>query len=225
MRRGAARGRRTARPERPAVARCIIAPDSAAATGDWGTIVDRMVRGDELRVRLTRTDTLIAGRSVEQLTQYYQGVRVWGGSVAGSSTAAAWCRCSAPSTRGSTSTSRRRSTAMPRGARARSASAARCCSPTPIPSSSSCRRTTDVPAGVDRRGHAARATSSASSSTPPSGRVVRRYSVRAAPGRERRDRPRHRRARRRQEGQRHRRVGHLPRLGSAAAAGRSSPTT
>ena len=53
-----------------------IAPDSPIATRDWGTIVDRMVRGDELRVRLERTDTLVAGRSVEQLTQYYKGLRV-----------------------------------------------------------------------------------------------------------------------------------------------------
>ena len=60
----------------------IIAPDSAAATGDWGAIVDRMARGGELRVRVDRNDTLIAGRSVEQLTQYYRGLRVWGGSVA-----------------------------------------------------------------------------------------------------------------------------------------------
>jgi len=59
-----------------------IAPESANATSDWGTIVDRMVRGDELRVRLTRADTLVPGRSVEQLTQYYKGVHVWGGSVA-----------------------------------------------------------------------------------------------------------------------------------------------
>jgi thermolysin len=59
-----------------------IAPDSAIATRDWGTIVDRMVRGDELRVRLERADTLLAGRSVEQLTQYYKGLRVWGGGVA-----------------------------------------------------------------------------------------------------------------------------------------------
>jgi bacillolysin len=58
-----------------------IAPDSAGATRDWGTIVDRMVRGDELRVQLERTDTLVAGRSVEQLTQYYKGLRVWGGGV------------------------------------------------------------------------------------------------------------------------------------------------
>jgi bacillolysin len=59
-----------------------IAPDSAGATRDWGTIVDRMVRGDELRVRLERSDTLLTGRSAEQLTQYYKGLRVWGGSVA-----------------------------------------------------------------------------------------------------------------------------------------------
>ena len=59
-----------------------IVPNSAIATSEWGTIVDRLVRGDELRVRLARADTLVAGRSVEQLTQYHQGLRVWGGSVA-----------------------------------------------------------------------------------------------------------------------------------------------
>jgi bacillolysin len=65
-----------------AVRAVTIVPDSTNATADWGAIVDRMTRGDELRARLTRTDTLIAGRSVEQLTQYYKGVHVWGGSVA-----------------------------------------------------------------------------------------------------------------------------------------------
>ena len=59
-----------------------IVPQSAAATSEWGTIVDRMVRGDELRVRLERADTLIAGHSVQQLSQYYKGLRVWGGTVA-----------------------------------------------------------------------------------------------------------------------------------------------
>ncbi len=59
-----------------------IAPASTTAAGDWAVIVDRMVRGDELRTRLTRTDTLLTGRTVEQLTQYYKGVHVWGGSVA-----------------------------------------------------------------------------------------------------------------------------------------------
>lgn len=59
-----------------------IAPDSANATSDWAGIVDRMVRGDELRVRLTRADTMLSGRTIEQLSQYYKGVRVWGGTVA-----------------------------------------------------------------------------------------------------------------------------------------------
>ena len=59
-----------------------IVSDSPNATADWGTIVDRMVRGNELRVRLQRGDTIMTGRSVEQLTQYYRGLQVWGGSVA-----------------------------------------------------------------------------------------------------------------------------------------------
>jgi hypothetical protein len=55
-----------------------IAPDSANATRDWGAVVDRMVRGDELRVRLERSDTMLPGRSVEQLTQYYRTpARIW----------------------------------------------------------------------------------------------------------------------------------------------------
>src|SRR3954471_16802658 len=59
-----------------------IVPDSAVGVRGWGTIVDRMVRGDELRVRLERSDTLVQGRCVDQLTQYYKGLRVWGGTVA-----------------------------------------------------------------------------------------------------------------------------------------------
>ncbi len=43
--------------------------------------VNRMVRAHELEVRRTRSDTLLPGRTIEQLDQYYQGVRVWGGSV------------------------------------------------------------------------------------------------------------------------------------------------
>ena len=54
-----------------------IVPDSANATADWGTIVDRMVRGNELHVRLERSDTIMTGRSVEQLTQC-RGLQVWG---------------------------------------------------------------------------------------------------------------------------------------------------
>jgi thermolysin len=59
-----------------------IVPDSQGATRDWDTIVDRMLRNDELRVRLERSDTLISGRRLQQLAQYYKGARVWGGDVA-----------------------------------------------------------------------------------------------------------------------------------------------
>jgi hypothetical protein len=41
----------------------IISPASAIATSAWDPIVDRMVRGDRLRVRLERADALVvAGR-------------------------------------------------------------------------------------------------------------------------------------------------------------------
>jgi bacillolysin len=59
-----------------------IVPDSPGATRDWDNIVDRMLRNDELRVRLERSDTLISGRRLEQLAQYHKGARVWGGDVA-----------------------------------------------------------------------------------------------------------------------------------------------
>ena len=68
---GGARGRRL-----------TIAPDSAGATRDWDNLLARMLRGGELRVRLERNDLLIAGRRTEQLGQYYQETRVWGGDVA-----------------------------------------------------------------------------------------------------------------------------------------------
>jgi bacillolysin len=58
-----------------------IVPDSVGATRDWDNAVERMIRSDELRVRMQRDDTLLQGRAVEQLVQYYKGVHVWGGSV------------------------------------------------------------------------------------------------------------------------------------------------
>jgi thermolysin len=58
-----------------------IVPDSAGATRAWDTTVNQMTRGGELRVRLERADTLLAGRRIEQFVQYHEGVRVWGGSV------------------------------------------------------------------------------------------------------------------------------------------------
>ena len=58
-----------------------IVPESAGSTRDWDAVVDRMMRNNDLRLRLERSDTLIAGRRIEQLVQYYKGTRVWGGDV------------------------------------------------------------------------------------------------------------------------------------------------
>jgi thermolysin len=58
-----------------------VAPSTLAAVREWDATVNRMVRAHDLEVRRTRSDTLLPGRTIEQLDQYYQGVRVWGGSV------------------------------------------------------------------------------------------------------------------------------------------------
>ena len=57
-----------------------------AATSDdnvrvWDNTVNSMLRTEELRVRLQREDALLPGRTIEQLDQYYKGVRVWGGRL------------------------------------------------------------------------------------------------------------------------------------------------
>jgi Zn-dependent metalloprotease len=59
-----------------------VVSDSAGATRAWDTLVNQMARGDELRLRLERDDTLLPGRRIEQFVQYHKGVHVWGGSVA-----------------------------------------------------------------------------------------------------------------------------------------------
>ena len=58
-----------------------VAPSTLAAVREWDATVNRMVRTRELEVRRIRSDTLLPGRTIEQLDQYYQGVGVWGGSV------------------------------------------------------------------------------------------------------------------------------------------------
>jgi bacillolysin len=58
-----------------------VAPATLAAVREWDATVNRMVRAHELEVRRTRSDTLLPGRTIEQLDQYYEGVRVWGGNV------------------------------------------------------------------------------------------------------------------------------------------------
>src|SRR5205809_177459 len=56
--------------------------NSADATLAADRLVNAMLRSDDLRVRISSADTLISGRRVEQLVQYYKGARVWGGDVA-----------------------------------------------------------------------------------------------------------------------------------------------
>jgi thermolysin len=59
----------------------LIAPANASAIRAWDADVSRMVRSGELQVRRERPDTLITGRTVQQLDQYVGGVRVWEGAV------------------------------------------------------------------------------------------------------------------------------------------------
>jgi len=58
-----------------------VAPKTTGAHRDWDNTVNSMVRTKELRVRLQRADTLISGRTIEQLDQYHGDVRVWGGTL------------------------------------------------------------------------------------------------------------------------------------------------
>jgi bacillolysin len=58
-----------------------VAPKTTGAHRDWDNTVNRMLRTKELKVRLQRADTLIAGRTIERLDQYHGNVRVWGGEL------------------------------------------------------------------------------------------------------------------------------------------------
>ena len=59
----------------------VVAPTTANAIRQWDTDVNRMVRNGELHVRRERADTLVPGRTLQQLDQYANGVRIWGASV------------------------------------------------------------------------------------------------------------------------------------------------
>jgi thermolysin len=62
--------------------RVNITAGSTAERRAWTSRIDRMIRSGELRVRQTREDTLLPGRTHERSNQYYRGVRVFGGDVA-----------------------------------------------------------------------------------------------------------------------------------------------
>jgi thermolysin len=59
----------------------LVAPANALALTQADDDVSRMVRSGELQVRRERDDTLVAGRRLQQLDQYVNGVRIWGASV------------------------------------------------------------------------------------------------------------------------------------------------
>jgi bacillolysin len=55
---------------------------AAGEIRDWGSRVDTMRRAGDLRVRTTREDALLTGRSHVRLDQYHRGVRIFGADVA-----------------------------------------------------------------------------------------------------------------------------------------------
>jgi len=59
-----------------------ITAGSPQAVREWDALTAAMLRSGELRVRNTREDTLLPGRTIERSDQYYRGVRVFGGDVA-----------------------------------------------------------------------------------------------------------------------------------------------
>ncbi len=55
---------------------------AGAAVGEWSARVDRLLGSRELVSRLTREDTMLAGRTHERLAQLHRGVPVFGGELA-----------------------------------------------------------------------------------------------------------------------------------------------
>jgi hypothetical protein len=68
-----------------------------AQTGDavrqWDGAVNAMARAGQLRLRETRGDDLVPGRTHERFDQLHHGVRVWGGDIRDRPTTALPCRC------------------------------------------------------------------------------------------------------------------------------------
>lgn len=58
-----------------------IAPQSVSQLREWDVRIERMLRDGDLRIRQTREDTLVDGRTHQRAEQYYRGVRVFGGDA------------------------------------------------------------------------------------------------------------------------------------------------
>ena len=59
----------------------VFAAASAQDLRQWDPLADAMLRSGELRLRMSRVDALVRGRTHERLDQYYRGVRVFGADV------------------------------------------------------------------------------------------------------------------------------------------------
>ena len=68
--------------QQPGRGRVTITPTSAAELREWAPRLDSLRRSGELRLRIRRDDTLVAGRAHERYDQYHRGVRVFGADVA-----------------------------------------------------------------------------------------------------------------------------------------------
>jgi thermolysin len=62
--------------------RVTVRTESTAERRAWTSRVDTMLRDGELRIRQSREDPLVAGRTHERADQYYRGVRVFGADIA-----------------------------------------------------------------------------------------------------------------------------------------------
>jgi thermolysin len=58
-----------------------VAATSRAAIGEWDQKIGALFARGDLRVRDTREDTMLAGRTHTRFEQLYQGVPVWGGEI------------------------------------------------------------------------------------------------------------------------------------------------
>jgi thermolysin len=68
--------------QQPGRGRVTIGPTSTAALREWAPRLDSLRRSGELRLRIRRDDSLVAGRAHERYDQYHRGVRVFGADVA-----------------------------------------------------------------------------------------------------------------------------------------------
>jgi bacillolysin len=62
--------------------RLTVRTESSAERRAWTSRVDTMLRDGQLRLRQSREDPLVPGRTHERADQYYRGVRVFGADVA-----------------------------------------------------------------------------------------------------------------------------------------------